>query len=160
VASITSLVYFVYLVCLVHLVNLSTKQTKRTKQTNNDLHIQERGFTMWLRLIVTLAGLFISTPSFATGTDQHVLGTIMAINGTHVEVKTPKGQSVDVRVNKMTRYKDESNPRGANVPEVGDRVIIKATRGEKKGDNVLLATEIHFSAAKRLPAPMEPVSVQ
>ena len=115
---------------------------------------------MWLRLIVTLAGFFISTPSIAQGTDQHVLGTIMAINGTHVEVKTPKGQSVDVRVNKMTRYKDESNPRGANVPEVGDRVIIKATKGEKKGDHVLLATEIHFSAAKRLPAPMEPVSVQ
>ena len=111
---------------------------------------------MWLRLIVTLTCLFISTPSFAHGTDQHVLGTIMAIDATHVEVKTTKGQSVDVRVNKQTRYKDESNPKGANVPEVGDRVIIKATKDEK----VLLATEIHFSAAKRVPALMEPVSVQ
>ena len=111
---------------------------------------------MWLCLIVTLTCLFISTPSFAHGTDQHVLGTIMAISATHVEVKTLKGQSVDVRINKKTRYKDESNPKGVNVPEVGDRVIIKAT----KDDKVLLATEIHFSAAKRVPAPMEPVSVQ
>ena len=111
---------------------------------------------MWLRLIVTFTCLFISTPSFAHGTDQHVLGTIMAITGTHVEVKTPKGQSVNVQVNKKTRYKDESNPKGANVPKVGDRVIIKAT----KDDKVLLATEIHFSAAKRVPAPMEPVPVQ
>ena len=111
---------------------------------------------MWLRLIVTLTCLFISTPSFAHGTDQHVLGTIMAINGTHVEVKTPKGQSVDVRVNNKTRYKDERNPKGANVPEVGDRVIIKAT----KDDKVLVATEIHFSAAKRVPVPMPPVPVE
>ena len=115
---------------------------------------------MWLRLIVTLACLFISTPNFAHGTDQHVLGTIVAIDATHVAVKTPKGQSVAVQVNKKTQYKDESNLKGANVPEVGDRVIIKATKSEKKGDNVLLATEIHFSAAKRAPAPMEPVSVQ
>jgi hypothetical protein len=111
---------------------------------------------MWLRLIVTLTCLFISTPSFAHGTDQHVLGTIMAITATHVEVKTPKGQSVNVQVNKKTRYKDASNPKGANVPAVGDRVIIKAT----KDDKVLLATEIHFSAAKRVPAPMQPVPVQ
>jgi len=111
---------------------------------------------MWLRLIVTLTCLFISAPSFAHGTDQHVLGTIMAINATHVEIKTSKGQSVDVRVNKKTQYKDANNPKGTNVPEVGDRVIIKAT----KDDKVLLATEIHFSAAKRVPVPMQPVPVQ
>jgi len=115
---------------------------------------------MWLRLILTLTCLFISTPSIAHGTDQHVLGTIMAINATHVEVKTPKGQSVDVRVNKKTRFKDESNPKGANMPAVGDRVIIKATKGEKKSDPPLLATEIHFSAGKRVPVPMQPVPVQ
>lgn len=111
---------------------------------------------MWLRLIVTLTCFFISTPSFAHGTDQHVLGTIMAINATHVEIKTSKGQSVDVRVNKKTQYKDANNPKGANMPEVGDRVIIKATKDNK----VLLATEIHFSAAKRVPVPMQPVPVQ
>jgi hypothetical protein len=111
---------------------------------------------MRLRLILTLTCLLISTPSFAHGTDQHVLGTIMAISATHVEVKTPKGQSVDVRVNKKTRFKDESNPKGANMPAVGDRVIIKAT----KDDKVLLATEIHFSAGKRVLVPMQPVPVQ
>ena len=115
---------------------------------------------MWLRLIVTLTCLFMSMPSFAHSTDQHVLGTIMAIDATHVEVKTAKGQSVTVQVNKKTRYKDESNPKEANMPEVGDRVVIKAEKIEKKGDNVLLATEIHFSSAKRVPAPTPPVPVQ
>ena len=114
---------------------------------------------MWLPLIVTLTCLFISMPSFATGTDQHVLGTLMAIDAKHLEIKTPKGL-VNVQVNKKTRYKDERNPKGDTMPEVGDRVIIKATKGEKKGDPPLLATEIHFSAAKRVPAPMQPAPVQ
>jgi hypothetical protein len=109
-----------------------------------------------------LTCLFISTASFAYGADQHVLGTIMAIDANHVEIKTPKGRSVDVRLNKQTRYKDERNPKGAGVPEVGDRVVIKAEKGEKKSDKMLLATEIHFSSAKRVPAPMPmpPVPVQ
>ena len=114
---------------------------------------------MWLRLIVTLTCLFISMPSFATGTDQHVLGTVMAIDTKHLEIKTSKGL-VNVQVNKKTRYKDERNPKGATMPEVGDRVIIKATKGEKKSDPPLLAIEIHFSAAKRVPARVQPVPVQ
>ena len=115
---------------------------------------------MWLRLIVTLACLFMSTPSSAHGADQHVLGTVMAIDTKHIEVKTPKGQSVDVRIDKKTLYKDKNDPKRAGVPEVGDRVIIKATKGEKKGDKVLLATEINFLSAKRVPAPMQPVPIQ
>ena len=104
---------------------------------------------MWLRLIVSVMCLFISTLSFAHDGDQHVLGTITAIDATHVEVKTSKGQSVNVRINKKTLYKDQRNPKDANVPEVGDRVVIKATKNGK----VLVATEIHFSAAKHVPAP-------
>ena len=110
---------------------------------------------MWLRLIVIVTCLFISTLSFAHDGDQHVLGTIMAIDATHVEVKTSKGQSVNVRVNKKTQYKDEGNPKVPNVPEVGDRVVIKATKEGK----VLVATEVHFSAAKRVPAPISATPV-
>ena len=87
---------------------------------------------MWLRLIMILTYLFISTASFAQGTDQHVLGTIMAIDATHLEIKTTKGQLVTVRLNKQTRHKDESNPKGANMPAVGDRVVVKATKSEKR----------------------------
>lgn len=111
---------------------------------------------MWLRMILTLACLSISTASFAHGTDQHVLGTVTAIDATHVEVKTPMGGTVDVRVNKQTQFKEKNNPKGANVPVVGDRVVIKAT----KNDKLLLATEIHFSSATRVPVPMQPVLVQ
>ena len=115
---------------------------------------------MWLRLIMILTCLFISAASFAHGADQHVLGTIMAIDSTHVEIKTTKGQSVNVRLNKQTRYRDESNPKGANMPTVGDRVVVKATKSEKKGDNVLVATEVHFSSTKRVPILPQPVPAQ
>ncbi len=115
---------------------------------------------MWLRLIVSLSCLFISTASFAHGTDHHVLGTVTAIDAKHIEVKTPMGGTVDVRVNKQTRFKEKNNPKGANVPVVGDRVIIKATKSDKKNDKLLLATEINFSAATRVPVPLHPVTVQ
>ena len=115
---------------------------------------------MWLRVIMILTCLFIATPSFARGADLHVLGSIMAIDATHVEIKTPKGQSVNVQLNKQTRYKDESNPKGANRPAVGDRVVIAATKGEKKGANLLVATEIHFSSTKRVPVLAQPVQTQ
>ena len=111
---------------------------------------------MWLRFILTLTCLFISTASFAHGTGQHVLGTVTAIDATHVEVKTSNGKTVDVQVNKQTRFKEKGNPKGANLPSVGDRVVIEAT----KNDKVLLATEINFSAAKRVPAPVQPIQVQ
>ena len=117
---------------------------------------------MWLHLIVMLAYLVISTPSVAHGADQHVLGAIMAIDANHVEIKTTKGLSVNVQLNKQTWYKDESNPKGASRPAVGDRVVIKATKSEKKGDKTLLATEIYFSSIKRVPilplsVPAQPV---
>ena len=115
---------------------------------------------MWLRLIMILTCLFISAASFAHGADTHVLGTIMAIDSTHIEIKTTKGQLVNVRLNKQTRHKDESNPKGANMPAVGDRVVVKATKSEKKGDNVLVATEVHFSSTKRVPILPQPVPAQ
>lgn len=113
---------------------------------------------MWLRLIIILTCLFISTPGSAHSADQHVLGTIMAVDKTHVEIKTTKGPSVIVRVDKNTRYKDESSPKGMNMPEVGDRVVVKATKEEK--EKVLLATNIHFSSARRAPAPIRQTLTQ
>jgi phage baseplate assembly protein gpV len=115
---------------------------------------------MWLRLIVACMCLVISMPSFALGTDQHVLGTITAIDATHVEIKTAMGQLVTVQVNKKTRYMDESKPKKATMPEIGNRVVIKAEKIEKKGENLLLAIDIHFSSAKRAPAATQPAPIQ
>ena len=107
-----------------------------------------------------LTCLFMLAPNAALSADQHVLGTITAIDSTHVEIKTAMGQLVNVQVDKKTRYKDESNPKKVTMPEVGNRVVIMAEKIEKKGGNVLAATAIHFSSAKRVPALKPPIPTQ
>lgn len=98
-------------------------------------------------VIITLC--FMSSLTLAHGTGQHVLGTVTAIDQKHLEIKTPKGATVDVQINKQTRFKEKGNPKGNNVPAVGDRVVVEAT----KDNNVLTATEVHFSAAKNVMQP-------
>ena len=111
---------------------------------------------MIYRSILACLFCFVATTAFAHGTGQHVLGTVTAIDATHIEIKTPKGKTVDVQVNKQTRLKEKGNPKGAGLPVVGDRVVVEAT----KDDKVLRATEIHFSAATRVPAPVQPIQAQ
>ncbi|HXX76293.1 MAG TPA: DUF5666 domain-containing protein [Nitrospiraceae bacterium] len=105
----------------------------------------------FILLILTSALILTAPLAWAHGTGQHVLGTVTVIDATHVEVKTPKGKTVDVRLNKQTRFREKGNPKGANLPAVGDRVVIEATRDDK----ALIATEVHFSPAKKPAAPAQ-----
>ncbi|MDH4187668.1 MAG: DUF5666 domain-containing protein [Nitrospira sp.] len=111
---------------------------------------------MRLRTIFAFMCLLIATPGFAHGTGQHVLGTVTAIDATHLEVKTSKGQTVNVQINKQTRFKEKGNPKGTNMPEVGDRVVVEATKTNK----ALLATEVHYSSGKQPAVPAQPSSLQ
>lgn len=103
---------------------------------------------MFHRLGLIVFCLTLTSTAFAHGTGQHVLGTVVAIDATHVEVKTQKGATVDVQINKQTRFKEKDRPKSTNLPEVGDRVVIEAIKDEK----TLTATEVHFSSIKK-PAP-------
>lgn len=83
----------------------------------------------------------------AHGGTQHVLGTVTAIDEKHIEVRTPKGASVSVRLTKQVLFKDKNNPKSTDPPVVGDRVIIEATKENK----TLTATVVHYSAAGTAP---------
>ena len=111
---------------------------------------------MMYRSLLACALCLISATAFAHGSGQHVLGTVTAIDATHLEIKTPKGQTVDVRVNKQTRFMEKGNPKGANMPSVGDRVVIEATKANK----ILTATEVHYASGKRMPIPAQPAPPQ
>ena len=100
------------------------------------------------RLVLVMLCLAVTAPAFAHGTGQHVLGTVVAIDGKHLEVKTQKGTTVEVQINKQTRFKEKDHPKSTNLPTVGDRVVIEAIKDEK----TLTATEVHFSSMKK-PAP-------
>lgn len=106
--------------------------------------------------LLTCALILISATTWAHGSGQHVLGTVTAIDSTHIEVKTPKGKMVSVMLTKQTHFKAKGNPSSTEPPTVGDRVVIEATK-EKK---TLTATEVHYSAAKKAAgaAPQTPVA--
>lgn len=102
--------------------------------------------------VFAMALLGIATFSWAHGTGQHVLGTVTAIDGQHIEVKTSKGATVSVNLTKDTRFKQKGNPKATQPPAVGDRVVIEAIKDETD-KRVLTATEVYYSAAKTVPAP-------
>jgi hypothetical protein len=100
-------------------------------------------------LLLVFALVFTSSAAWAHGSGQHVLGTVTAIDGTHIEVKTPKGKVVSVMLTKQTHFKAKGNPSSTELPAIGDRVVIEATKDQK----TLTATEVHYSAATRVATP-------
>lgn len=98
-----------------------------------------------LRMLIA-ALVLISMPIWAAahGSGQHVLGVVTAIDATHIEIKTPKGKSVSVRLTDKTQYLSKNLRRPKSPPQVGDRVVVEA---EKSADG-LTATEVHYSDSK------------
>jgi len=99
---------------------------------------------MFHRSLFTIIFVFTATLAFAHGEGQHVLGTVTTIDQKHLEVKTQKGAIVDVQLNKQTRFKEKGNPKGTNLPAVGDRVVVETV----ESNNALTAIEVQFSATK------------
>lgn len=98
------------------------------------------------RLTRSSVGLLVLVSSFTADPVRaadvvHVLGTVTAIDATHVEVKTAKGQIVSVLLNTQVQFKNKKNPKSVDPPEVGDRVIIEATKDKQK----VTATIVHYS---------------
>lgn len=98
--------------------------------------------------ILAVALTLVSNAAWAHGSGQHVFGTVTAIDSTHIEVKTPKGAMISVKVTKQTRFKEKGNPGSRELPVIGDRVVIEATKDAK----TLTATEVNYSSAKKAAA--------
>lgn len=98
------------------------------------------------RLTRSGVGLLVIAGSLMVGSIQaadvlHVLGTVMAIDATHMDVKTAKGSVVSVLINKQVQFKNKKNPKSTAPPQVGDRVIIEATKDKQK----MTAMIVHYS---------------
>ena len=90
-------------------------------------------------LLITLGAL---TTGWAQAADLlHVLGIVTAIDVKHIEVRTAKGPVVTVLLDKQVKFKNKNNPKSVDLPEVGDRVIIEATKDKQK----VTATVVHYS---------------
>jgi hypothetical protein len=119
-----------------------------------------------LALMLGLAGGL----TLAHGTKVHVRGTVEKINADSLQVKTPDGKTVEVKLVASTVYllhvtekqakpSDDSTDKPAKVADlaVGDLVVIHATA---KG-SILEAEEVKFSvpgANQAAPATQKPKS--
>lgn len=106
----------------------------------------------WLTLGLALA--FVGEAAFAHGNKVHVKGTVGKIGGDSVEVRTPEGKTVEVKLLASTVYILHMRTKPGAAPEasedkpaklsdlaVGDAVVIHAT----PKDGNLEADEIRFS---------------
>ena len=93
-----------------------------------------------LSMCFTLAG----STAWAHGTEQHVLGTVTAVREDHLEVKTPKGETVSVELTDQTRYRQKGEA-ARSLPQTGDRVVIDIA---KDGPS-LVAIEVQFAEQKK-----------
>ncbi|WHZ26825.1 MAG: hypothetical protein OJF51_001621 [Nitrospira sp.] len=106
----------------------------------------------WVRsCLILMATCVLPTLVMAAGTEIHVLGIVAAIGEKHIDVKTAKGPTVSVLLNKQVKFKNKSNPKSNEAPIVGDRVIIEATKDDKT--KKMSATVVHYSSVKTALSP-------
>jgi hypothetical protein len=73
-----------------------------------------------------LAVMILSAPLFAHGGFTHVMGTVTAMDATHVEVKTRAGKTVSVKLTEATKFTRSGAAAAAADMKVGERVAVEA----------------------------------
>ena len=92
----------------------------------------ERGKPMLRQLAACFTMLCISAAlSFAHGTATHLVGTVTAIEGDHIQIKDQAGKVVVVMLQKTTKYLKAEKPSTKAELKVGTRVLIDAKMDEK-----------------------------
>lgn len=82
-------------------------------------------------LILALTMTFVST-AFAHGSEQHIMGTVTAINADSITVQTTQNEKVVVTVDSSTKFVKSGSPAKANDLTVGDRVVVGAEKDGAK----------------------------
>ena len=65
-------------------------------------------------------------PLLAHGGYTHVMGTVAAMDATHVEVKTRAGKVVSVKLSDATKYVKDGKAAAGSDMQVGQRVAVEA----------------------------------
>jgi len=98
-------------------------------------------------IVVVAAGV-----AFAHSKEEHVVGKVTAMTDSSITVQTKTKSAITVYTMPETKYENSGAAAQMKDLKVGDRVVIHA---EKMGEK-LMATEVHFGAAKEAPAPHAP----
>jgi len=92
--------------------------------------------------------LAVAGPLLAHGGFTHVMGTVTAMDATHVEVKTRTGKVVSVKLTEATKFVKSGKAAAASDMQVGERVAVEA---KGHGDD-LEAAEVRLGVMAK-PAP-------
>ena len=95
--------------------------------------------TIWMLLVLAVS-------AWAHGDEQHVMGTVLKIDGMRITVKTQDGSVKTVMVTSETKYLKAGSTAKLEEVKVGDRVVIHA----KKMGDTLHATQVKIGVAKTL----------
>ena len=91
--------------------------------------------------VAAIVQLASSTVAHAHGTAHHLMGTAKTVAVDHLEVATPAGKVVDVRVTDATKFLKDDKPAKPSDLKPGDRVVIDLSgEGEPA-----VATEVNFA---------------
>ncbi len=96
-------------------------------------------FVAWFSIVA-------ASPAWAHGGNEHVMGTVTAIDTAHLEVKTPQGGIVSIMLTDKTEYGSKNIP-PTPKPRPGDRVVIDVV----KDGNGLKALGMEFSTPGEKP---------
>ncbi len=92
-----------------------------------------------LALALSLAALS-ATNLFAHGNHVHTMGTVVAVDARHIEVKTQDGKTVSIQLTQDTKYVRAKTPAKASDVAVGTRVMVES----KKDKDQLMAAEVQI----------------
>ena len=101
---------------------------------------------MYKSFIVLLAAFVLSAGIvYAHGGNDHLTGTITAIEGDHIQIKDQAGKTVMVMLGKTTKYLKSEKPSTKAELKVGTRILVDAKMDEKM--KMYSAQEIQIGVA-------------
>ena len=96
--------------------------------------------------LFSLLVVFLSSVSvLAHENKTHVMGTVTALDGDHMKIKTPEGKAVMMRLDEATTYRAIDGETTDARPQISDRVVVDVTGSVE----TFTATEIRFSPGSR-----------
>lgn len=106
---------------------------------------------------VLLAGVLVlsATAAFAhEGHEHKLMGTVSAVRGTSLELKTTDGKLTTITVNAKTLIVRGTSPVKLENLKTGERAVVTAVETKQKsGGTVMVAKEVRVAASAGSPSP-------
>ena len=96
-------------------------------------------------MVCALATLLFAALLQAHGNATHIIGTVSAVDGSHVTVQDKAGKSTVVMLEKTTKYFKDKKPAALADLQIGSRVVIDAMMDAKT--KMYMAEEVRLGVA-------------